>query len=203
MIVLSIGAVSAQDADNAVASTDDGAVASTDDDAVAATNDDSVLEDSNARVSGTVSGGVDVVTENPNEYSGDLSYDIPKDAKTIKSADVYVNVYGVTTDDRYGANVNTTIKTANGDTPYNETLFCVNDEEDHSIVHNLSDHVNKVYLNYMIHYDIKDLISGLNGTKLAIHVDSYAMEGKSFDGKIKLIALVLAYNDDSTDETIS
>ena len=186
MIVLSIGAVSAQDADDAVAST----------------NDEAVLEDSDATISGTVSGGVDVVTENPNTYSGDLSYDIPKDAKTIKSADVYVNVYGVTTDDRYGANVNTTIKTANGDTKYNETLFCVNNEEDHSIVHNLNDHVNKVYLNYMIHYNIKDLLSGLNGTKLAIHVDSFEMEGKSFDGKIKLIALVLAYNDNSTDETI-
>ena len=160
MIVLSIGAVSAQDADDAVAST----------------NDEAVLEDSGATISGTVSGGVDVVTENPNTYSGDLSYDIPKDAKTIKSADVYVNVYGVTTDDRYGANVNTTIKTANGDTKYNETLFFVNDEEDHSIVHNLNDHVNKVYLNYMIHYNIKDLLSGLNGTKLAIHVDSFEME---------------------------
>ncbi|MBR3156214.1 MAG: hypothetical protein IKF13_05295, partial [Methanobrevibacter sp.] len=136
MIVLSIGAVSAQDADDAVASSDDAPV----------------LEDSQSTISGTVSGGVDVVTENPNTYKGDLSYDIPKDAKTIKSADVYVNVYGVTTDDRYGANVNTTIKTENGDTRYNETLFCVNDEEDHSIVHNLNDHVNKVYLNYMIHY---------------------------------------------------
>ncbi len=188
MIVLSIGAVSAQDADDAIASTDD---------------DDVVLEDSEPTISGTVSGGVDVVSENPNVFSGDLSYDIPKDAKTIKSADVYVNVYGVTTDDRYGANVNTTIKTANGDKKYNETLYCVNDEEDHSIVHNLNDHVNKVYLNYMIHYDIKDLVSGLNGTNLAIHVDSFAMEGKSFDGRIKLIALVLAYNDDSTDESIS
>ena len=88
------------DADDAIASTDD---------------DDVVLEDSEPTISGTVSGGVDVVSENPNVFSGDLSYDIPKDAKTIKSADVYVNVYGVTTDDRYGANVNTTIKTANGD----------------------------------------------------------------------------------------
>ena len=107
MIVLSIGAVSAQDADDAVASSDDAPV----------------LEDSQSTISGTVSGGVDVVTENPNTFSGDLNYDIPKDAKTIKSADVYVNVYGVTTDDRYGANVNTTIKTENGDTRYNETLF--------------------------------------------------------------------------------
>ena len=187
MIVLSIGAVSAADADDAIASGDD----------------ETVLEDSQSTISGTVSGGVDIVTENPNEYTGELSYDIPKDAKTIKSADVYVNIYGVRTDDKYGAEVNTTIKTANGDTKYNESLCYVNDEEDHSIVHNVNDHVTKVYLNYMIHYDIKNLVSGLNGTKLTINVDSFNMTGKSFDGKIKLIALVLAYNDDSDDETIS
>ena len=186
MIVLSVGAVSAQDADDAIAS-----------------DDDTVLEDSESTISGTVSGGVDVVTVNPNVYTGELSYDIPKDAKTIKSADVYVNIYGVRTDDKYGANVNTTIKTANGDTKYNESLCYVNDEEDHSIVHNVNDHVTKVYLNYMIHYDVKNLISGLNGTKLTINVDSFKMDNKSFDGKIKLIALVLAYNDDGADESIS
>ena len=187
MMVLSIGAVSAEDADDAIASSDDNAV----------------LEDSESTISGTVSGGVDVVTENPDKVSGELSYDIPDDAKTIKSADVYVNVYGVTTDDRYGANVNTTIKTANGDTRYNESLCFVNDEDDHSIVHNVNDHVTKVYLNYMIHYDIKNLVTGLNGTKLTINVDSFKMENKSFDGRIKLIALVLAYNGNSADETIS
>ena len=105
MIVLSVGAASAQDADDAIAS-----------------SDDAVLEDSESTASGTVSGGVDVVTVNPNVYTGELSYDVPKDAKTIKSADVYVNIYGVRTDDKYGANVNTTIKTANGDTKYNESL---------------------------------------------------------------------------------
>ena len=186
MIVLSVGAASAQDVDDAIAS-----------------SDDAVLEDSESTASGTVSGGVDVVTVNPNVYTGELSYDVPKDAKTIKSADVYVNIYGVRTDDKYGANVNTTIKTANGDTKYNESLCYVNDEEDHSIVHNVNDHVTKVYLNYMIHYDIKNLVSGLNGTKLTINVDSFKMDNKSFDGKIKLIALVLAYNDDSADESIS
>ena len=67
MIVLSIGAVSAEDADDAIASSDD----------------DTVLEDSESTISGTVSGGVDVVTENPDKVSGELSYDIPDDARTI------------------------------------------------------------------------------------------------------------------------
>ena len=186
MIVLSIGAVSADDADDAIASN----------------NDNVVLEDSQSTISGSVSGGVDVVTVSPDATTGELSYDVPNDAKTIKSADVYVNIYGATTDDRYGANVNTTIKTDKGDTKYNESLCHVNNEEDHSIVHDVNDHVTKVYLNYMIHYNVKDLMTGLNGSKITINVDSFKMDGKDFDGRIKLIALVLAYDDDS-DKTIS
>lgn len=76
MIVLSIGAVSAQDADNATASS----------------SDDIAIGDSEP-VSGSVLRGVDVATENPWNTTGELSYEIPSDARTIKSADVYVNVY--------------------------------------------------------------------------------------------------------------
>ena len=54
----------------------------------------------------------------------------------------------------------------------------------------------------MIHYDITSLLSGLNGTGLKINVDTFNMTNKSFDGRIKLIALVLAY-DDGDDDSIS
>ena len=185
MIVLSIGAVSAQDADNAIASTDD----------------DTVLEDSQPTSSGTVSGGVDVVTVNPGKTSGELSYDIPVDAKTIKSADVYVNVYSGSAEDTYGVNANITVTTNNGDYKYNES-FCNKSTTD-GAVYPANDHTTKCYSDYMIHYDITSLLSGLNGTKLTIKVDTYNMTGKLFDGKIKLIGLVVAYNDDSADETIS
>jgi len=189
MIVLSIGAVSAQDADDAVAST----------------NDDTVLEDSEATSSGTVSGGVDVVTENPwgtqgQPNHGELSYDIPADAKTIKSADVYVNVYGTTATDAYATNVTTTIKTDNGNESYNEIL-CIASEKS-STVFPVNDHVTKSYLDYMIHYDITSQLTGLNGTTLKINVDTNNMTGltgKLFDGRIKLIALVLAYDDGDDD----
>ncbi len=185
MIVLSIGAVSAQDADNAVAST----------------NDDAVLQDSET-ISGTASGGVDVVTENPGATSGELSYDIPSDAKTIKSADVYVNVYSGSASNTYGANANITITTDKGSTKYNESLW-IEQGSTNGSVYPVNDHTTKCYSDYMIHYDITSLLTGLNGTKLKINVDTYNMTGKEFDGKIKLIGLVLAYNDDSSDETIS
>ena len=133
MIVLSIGAVSAQVADDAIASTDD--------DAIASTNDDTVLEDSES-ISGTASGGVDVVTENPWDTSGELSYDIPADAKTIKSADVYVNVYGGSAANTYGANANVTITTANGEAAkYNESLWIPEGTTD-GAVYTVNNHTN-------------------------------------------------------------
>ena len=182
MIVLSIGAASAVDADDAIASSDD----------------DVALEDSGP-ISGSVSGGVDVVTENPWNTAGELSYDIPSDAKTIKSADVYVNVYSGSAANTYGANANITITTANGETKYNETLW-KNEGSTDGVVYPVNDHTTKCYSDYMIHYNITSLLDGLNGTSLKINVDTFKMEDKSFDGRIKLIGLILAYDDGDDDK---
>lgn len=51
-------------------------------------------EDMQTTDSGQVSGDVDVVTVNPWNTTGELTYVIPNEAKNIASADVYVNVYG-------------------------------------------------------------------------------------------------------------
>ena len=183
MIVLSVGAVSAADADDAIASNDDV----------------DVLEDSEPTHSGSVSGGVDVVTDSPGTRSGEISYDIPTDAKTIKSADIYVNVYGVKTDDTYGSNANITITTANGDIKYNQSL-CYNGE-DKTKVYTINDHVTKSNLDYMIHYDITSHLSGLNGSSLKIKVDTNQIKGNATNnGYIKLIGLVLAYDDGDDDK---
>ena len=64
---------------------------------------------------GQVSGDVDVATVNPWATSGNLTYDIPADAKDIKSADVYVNVYGGSAKNTHGANANVSLKTVNGE----------------------------------------------------------------------------------------
>ena len=182
MIVLSIGAVSAQDADDAIASSDD----------------DIVLEDSDS-VSGSVSGGVDVVTENPWSTSGELSYDIPADAKTIKSADVYVNVYSGSASNTRGANANVTIATDNGESKHTESLW-IGDGSTDGTVYTVNNYTTKCYSDYMIHYDVTSLVQGLNGTKLKINVNTFEMPGKTFDGRIKLIALILAYDDGDNDK---
>ena len=56
-------------------------------------------------------------------------------------------------------------------------------------VYVVNDHTTKCYSDYMIHYNVKDLLQGLNGTDLKINVDTFKMENKTFDGRIKLIAV--------------
>lgn len=43
------------------------------------------------------------------------------------------------------------------------------------------------------------MVEGLNGTDLSIKVDTFKMDNKSFDGRIKLIGLVLTYDDGDDD----
>ena len=184
IIVLSVSAISAQDVDNAISTS----------------GDETVIGDSE-QVSGTVSGDVDVATENPWSTSGELSYDIPADAKTIKSADVYVNVYSGSAQNTYGANANISISTANGNASYSESLWTEDGSAD-GTVYTVNNHTTKCYSDFMVHYDVTSLIQGLNGTNLKIKVDTFKMENKSFDGRIKLIGLVLAY-DDGDDDVIN
>ena len=179
MIVLSIGAISAQDVDDAIASS----------------NDTVIFGDSDY-----VSGGVDFVTVNPWNTTGELSYDIPSDATSIKSADVYVNVYGGSAKNNYGANANITITAGNSETTYFESLWTEEGSSD-GTVYIVNDHTTKCYSDYMIHYDLTSMLDGLNGNNLKINVDTFEMEGMQFDGRIKLIALILAY-DDGDDDSI-
>ncbi len=179
MIVLSIGVTSAQDAD----------------DVIAASSDEIAIGNSEV-VSGTVSGGVDVATENPWNTTGELTYDIPSDAKSIQSADVYVNVYGGSAKNTHGANANVTITTQNDVARYSESLWIAEGSTD-GVVYTVNDHTTKCYSDYMIHYNVTNMLTGLNGTSLKVNVDTFPMENKSFDGRIKLIGLVLAYDDGS------
>ena len=150
--------------------------------------------------SGQVSGDVVVVSENPYTTSGELTYDIPADAKDVKSADVYVNVYSGSAKNTYGANANVSLKTQNGENQIaSEELWIENGTTD-GTVYPVNDHVDKCYSDYQMRYDITDSLKGLNGTSISIKVDTFEMTNKSFDGRIKLIALVLAYDDGDADE---
>ncbi|MCQ2970795.1 MAG: DUF3344 domain-containing protein [archaeon] len=156
-------------------------------------------DDLQTKYAGEVSGDVNVVTVNPWTTSGSLTYDIPSEAKDIRSADVYVNVYGGSAKNTYGANANVSLKTANGENQIaNESLWIEEGSSDGTI-YAVNDHINKCYSDYQMHYDITNSIKGLNGSSITIKVDTFKMENKSFDGRIKLIALILAYDDGDSD----
>ena len=65
--------------------------------------------------SGEVSGDVDVATVNPWNTSGELTYEIPSEAKDIKSANLYVNVYAGSAKNTHGAIANVSLNTTSGD----------------------------------------------------------------------------------------
>ena len=190
----------------------------------AADSDDTVLADGEPMTglpndaSGTVSGGVDVVTVNPGpkstssndtSHSGELTYEIPSNAKDIKSATVYVNVYSANAINESGLNANTSIVTSNGEQLLgSEKLWTAGGSTDGKI-YTVNDHAYKCYSDYQIKYDVTNILKGLNGTSLTLKVTTFKLangtvEGNTtyykFDGRIKLIALVLAYDDGDDDK---
>ena len=156
-------------------------------------------DDMNTTDSGQVSGDVDVVTSNPWNTTGEITYEIPTEAKNIVSADVYVNVYAGSAKNTYGANANVSLQTVNGENQLGSENLWIEDGSSDGTVYIVNNHTNKCYSDYQIHYDIKDLVAGLSGSNIAIKVDTFAMENKTFDGRIKLIALVFAYDDGDSD----
>ena len=166
---------------------------------VSAISDDSegVLGNS----SSTVSGGVDVVTENPWNTTGELNYDIPSNAE-IKQASVYVNVYGGSAKNTHGANANVTLITDNGENQLASEQLWIEDGSTDGTVYTVNNHTTKCYSDYMMYYDITDSIKGLNGTHITLDVKTFEMENKTFDGRIKLLGLIIAY-DDGDKDTIS
>ena len=145
--------------------------------------------------SGTVSGDVNVTAVNPWSTSGELTYDVPAEAKEIKSADLYVNVYSGSAQNTYGANANVSINTASGEKQIASEQLWIEDGSADGTIYTVNDHINKCYSDYQMYYDLTDTFKGLNGSSVTIKVDTFKMENKSFDGRIKLMALILAYDD--------
>ena len=148
--------------------------------------------------SGQVSGDVDVVSVNPGTTSGELTYAIPSDAN-IQKADVYVNVYSGSAKNTHGANANVSLKTDNGENQIASEKLWIEDGSTDGTIYKVNDHINKCYSDYQMYYDITDAVKGLNGTSVAIKVDTFKLDNYSFDGRIKLIALIVAYDDGDQD----
>ena len=137
--------------------------------------------------SGEVSGDVDVVATNPWATSGELKYDIPAEAD-IKSADVYVNVYAGSSANTYGAIANVSLKTTDGENQIASEELWTEHESANGTVYPINDHTDKCVADYQMRYDITDSLKGLNGSSIAIKVDTFQMPDKTFDAKISLIA---------------
>lgn len=157
---------------------------------------------------GVVSGGVDFTNIHPwapsdsvNGNKGKITYKIPSSATNIKSAYIYVNIYsGSGNSDIYGLHSNVTLTTDSTVTLGSENLTFTGNQQDDPTVYIINDHITKVYSDYMIFYNVTDLLQGLNGTSVSVDVLSYPMVGKSFDGRIKLISLFVAWDDGDDDE---
>ena len=210
-MALSLGAVSAQG--NDTSALDANAVEA--DDGLGVSNEDVLSDveispnlDEQMSDAGTVSGDVVVSAIHPwapsdsvNGNKASLTYNVPKKATDIKFAYAYVNVYSGSAQPTYGSYANITIRTDNGNVSHNETLW-INSGTTDGQIYTVNDHITKCYSDYMIFYDITNLAQGLNGSAITIDVHCVPMSGKSFDSRIKLVSLLLGY-DDGDNDTIS
>ena len=158
-------------------------------------------DDMDTIADGEVSGDVDVAVTNPWTTSGELSYEIPEDVKDVDYAGLYVNVYSGSASSSYGAESNISM-TSNGEKEQiaNERLVFTDVEKtDDGTVYPINDHTTKCYSDYHMIYNITDKLQGKTGT-ITFNVTDSAIDGFTFDGRIKLIGLVFAYNDGDNDK---
>ena len=169
-------------------------------------SDDNVSPDLSNLDKGTVSGAVDIVAIHPwgpkdtiSGSNGNINYLIPSNATNIKFAYVFVNIYSGSAQSTYGLFADINITTENGDFKNTENLWISSGSTD-GTVYTLNDNVTKCYSDYMITYNITSLVQGLKDSFISVDVHSYPMENMQFDGRIKLISLVLGYDDGDSDE---
>ncbi|WP_141241803.1 DUF3344 domain-containing protein, partial [Methanosarcina spelaei] len=149
---------------------------------------------------GTVSGGLWYDSYPGFSTSAQKTFTLP-DYTKIKWARLYVTVYDGHMENNYRGNVNIEID-GNGDSKY-EIQKTENFDTTYSFPGTggtgpvwLSDHMNRVTSDYLMWYDLTDLISGqtVNVQATTTKVDS------SFDGRVKAMTLVVAYDDGDSDQ---
>ena len=133
---------------------------------------------------------------------GELVYEIPENVSEIKSAYVVVNSYSKDAKPTSGFTTNITLKTANGTEVLEyANLTFVNDTTKDPVVYPITDFTSKQYSDYQTFVDIIDSVKGLSaGDTITITVNNTELEGYAFDGRIKIIALIFAYDDDDNDK---
>jgi len=168
---------------------------------------------------GTVSGGIYMDAANtwwpanPGPQDVQKTFSAIPDVDDIAWARLYVAVYCGHMQNNYAGTVTTTFD-GNGDGMYETVLGTeslnvnfrniINGGNDNSAFPGhgaaepyrmVNDHTNRVSSDYLMWYDVTSAISS---TTPKAHVVTSAVSG-SFDGRIKLITLVIAYNDGDSD----
>ena len=151
---------------------------------------------------GTVSGDVVIYSSNPFKESGSLEYTIPEDVNQIQSVDVIVSTYSGSGAPTYALYSNITLNTVNGlEILGYEDLYCDKDMANDPTVYRINNHTTKQFSDYQSTFDITDKVKNLSsGDTIKISVENTKKEGYNFDGRIKLIALVFAYDDADNDK---
>ncbi|MFA5379518.1 MAG: PKD domain-containing protein, partial [Dehalococcoidia bacterium] len=117
----------------------------------------------------------------------------------IQWAKVYVNVYSMSGSRDIPSRTTTSLD-GNGDGTY-ETVLGVEEMTSGSSystdgkVYWINDHTNRVYSDYETSYDITNLITSSHP---AVHVKN-EKTGTEYDGRLKAVTLVVAYNDGDSD----
>ena len=154
---------------------------------------------------GEVSGDIEIVSENPfaaEVTDGELVYEIPENVSEIKSAYAVVNSYSGSGNPKYGLTTNISL-TAGNTTEVLEyvNLTFVNDTANDPVVYPITGFTSKQYSDYQTLVDITNNIKGLSaGDSITISVNNTELTGYKFDGRIKLIALIFAYDDYDNDK---
>ena len=156
---------------------------------------------------GTVSGDLYVGSFQPVPFADqptsatvrdfDQSFNIPA-FTNVQWAKLYVNVYSGSGSANWPARTTITLD-GNGDGTYETILGVENmDTESYSAdgtVYWLNDHMNRVYSDYETDYNVTDLITSTTPT---VHI-KVEKTGANFDGRLKAVTLVVAYNDGDSD----
>jgi PKD repeat protein len=115
----------------------------------------------------------------------------------VQWARLYTEVYAAGTDNRAGR-ATTRLDGNNGGT--NESTWTENlaiTSSPDSTVYAVNDHCNKVYSDYLTWYDVTSQVTSQN-PKVFIKTEN--IDGSNFDGRVKMVALVIAYNDGDSDQ---
>lgn len=150
--------------------------------------------------SGTVSGDLFVDSRSPWATESTQSFTLPASGSNIQWARLFVMTYGLNA--ASGGHTSTVWLDGNGDGDFDDagellaTEQCSVAGSTDNEVHTVNDHVNKVYSDYEAWYDVTGLITATNP---GVRVKDEQLSGWGWDGRIKAVTLVVAYNDGDYD----